>query len=144
MSQIIEIKRFDPALPLPEYKTVGAAGFDLAARETVTIQAQGYARVPLNVALALPDGYWVLLAARGSLHKRGLIPVNAVGIMDHDFRGDNDEYMAVLFNFTNESVTVEKGDRIMQGVLLPIAQLPFKEVTELGVSRGGFGSTGSN
>ena len=137
------IRRFDKELPLPEYKTAGAAGFDLAARERVVVPPHEVALVPLNVAIEPPKGYFVLLAARSSLHKKGLMPANGVGIIDADYSGNEDEYKIVLFNFSNNEAVVERGERIAQGVFVPVAQGLWHEVDDMGnKSRGGFGTTG--
>lgn len=137
------IKRFNKDLELPEFKTKGAAGFDLSARESVTIAPRQVALVSLNVAIQPPDGYFVLLAARSSLHKKGLMPANGVGIIDADYSGNNDEYKLVLLNFSDSTVTILEGERIAQGVFVPILQPEFKELDDMGnESRGGFGTTG--
>lgn len=69
---------------------------------------------------------------------------NGVGIGDADFSGNDDEYHAALYNFTNTDVIVERGDRIMQGVFVPVTQAIFEEVDEMkNNTRGGFGSTGT-
>ena len=139
----IPIKRFDKNLPLPEYKTAGAAGFDLCARVSEAIPAHSIAYIPLNVAIAPPEGYFVLLSARSSLHKKGLMPANGVGIIDRDYSGNEDEYTAALYNYTDHEVKVEAGDRLMQGVFIPYAQVTWEEVDDLGnENRGGFGTTG--
>lgn len=139
----VRIKRFNHTLPLPEFKTPGAAGFDLSARESVTLLPKQIALVPLNVAIEPPAGYFVLLAARSSLHKKGLMPANGVGIIDADYAGNDDEYKLVLLNFSDHEVTILQGERIAQGVFVPILQPEFKEVDDMGnESRGGFGSTG--
>lgn len=83
------------------------------------------------------------MAARSSLHKRGLMLANSIGVFDEDFSGDEDEYVAVLLNFTNESVAVKKGDRLTQIIFVPYDKVEWKEVDTLGNStRGGFGTTG--
>lgn len=139
----IPIKRFDKNLPLPEYKTSGAAGFDLAARVAQVIPPRSIAYVPLNVAIEPPEGYFVLLAARSSLHKKGLMSANGIGIIDRDYSGNDDEYTAVLYNYTDNDVHVEAGDRLMQGVFIPCAQVEWMEVDDMqNESRGGFGTTG--
>ncbi|HXR49685.1 MAG TPA: dUTP diphosphatase, partial [Verrucomicrobiae bacterium] len=86
----IQLKQFDTSLPVPAYQTVGAAGMDLYARQETTIAPKTIGYVPLNIALEIPEGYWVLVAARGSTHKQGLMPAHGIGIGDWDFRGDND------------------------------------------------------
>jgi dUTP pyrophosphatase len=140
----IRIKRFDKELPLPEYKTVGAAALDLASRIDVTILPKTIAYVPLNVAIEPPAGHFVFLAARSSLHKKGLIPANGIGIIDPDYSGDEDEYKAALYNFSDTDVTILRGERIMQIVITPFAHVDLKEVDDMEKdSRGGFGTTGA-
>lgn len=139
----IKLKQFDPTLPVPAYKTSGAAAFDLYARETVTIPAQNVGYVPLNIALQLPEDHWALVSARSSLHKKGLILANGIGVGDYDYRGDGDEYLAALFNFKSESVVVERGERIVQMIIMNREKVKFELVPEFGTAdRGGFGSTG--
>ncbi len=139
----IKIKRFDKELALPEYKTAGAAGFDLTARETMTINPHEVAYVPLNVAVETPPDHFLMIATRGSTHKRGLMLANSVGIGDSDFCGDDDQYMAALLNFTDEPVIVERGDRIAQGIFIPFTRGEWIEVDIMpNRTRGGFGSTG--
>lgn len=136
-------KQFDTTLPVPEYKTAQAACLDLVARTTVTIAAGKVGYVPLNIALRLPEGYWALLSARSSLHKRGLMLANGIGVGDADFCGDQDEYQAALLNFTQESVTVERGERIAQLMILPKIAIALQQVAQLSSqNRGGIGSTG--
>jgi dUTP pyrophosphatase len=140
----IRIKRFDKELPLPRRHTEGAAAFDLAARETVEIPAHQVGYVPLNIALETPAGHFLLLAARSSTHKKGLLPANGLGIIDPDYSGDGDEVKAPLLNFTDKPVIVEKGDRIVQATFVKFATGEWEEVDELGnKDRGGFGTTGS-
>lgn len=139
----VRIKRFDKDISLPEYKTLGAGAFDLASRERIEINSGEIGYVPLNVAIEAPKGYVVLLIARSSLHKKGLTLANGVGVMDSDFCGNEDEYKAACFNFTDHSVVIEKGDRISQGVLFKYEKADWKEVNMMDrKTRGGFGSTG--
>lgn len=139
----LKIKRFDTTLPMPAYQTTGAAGFDLYARETITIEPKTVAKIPLNIAIELPAGYWAMLAARSSLHKSGLQLVNGIGVGDEDYCGNDDEYRAALLNFSDEPTTIEKGQRIVQMIIMPRLQPELEAVEELtGENRGGFGSTG--
>lgn len=138
------IKQFDTTLPLPEYKTDGAAAIDLYAREETTISAHGVGYVPLNIALQLPENHWVLLSARSSLHKRGLMLANGIGVGDYDYRGDGDEYKAALFNFTDKEVVIERAERICQMIVMQREKVEFQRVEKFETAdRGGFGSTGS-
>ena len=140
----VKIKRFDAELPLPIYKTKGAAGFDLFAREDVTIKPRTFGYVPLNVAVDTPKDHFFLLAARSSTHKLGLMPANGIGIGDPDFVGDEDEYKIILYNFTAKPIKVERGMRVAQGMFVKFVKAKWHEVKKLNnKSRGGLGSTGN-
>ena len=139
----IRIKRIDTSIPLPEYKTSGAAAFDLSARITTSITPHSVGYVPLNVCIEPPEGYYVALVARSSLHKRGLFSATGFSVGDSDFCGNDDEYKAALYNFTDADIVIEKGERIMQVVMSPFVHVDIKEVDDMGKeSRGGFGTTG--
>lgn len=139
----LTIKLFDSELPAPEYKTEKAAALDLYARVTTVIHPGEVKLVPLNIALQLPKDHWVLMAARSSLFKKGVMMANGIGVGDEDFCGDNDEYHAALLNFTQQPVTIERGDRIVQMIVMPRERVELEVVTKLsGKDRGGFGSTG--
>ncbi len=141
--KIIKIKRFDKEIPLPEHKTKDAAAFDLYARISVEIPSKEYKYVPLNVAVQTPAGYFLLLVARSSTHKKGLWMANGIGIGDPDFSGDGDEYNAVYYNFTDKPVVVEKGERIAQGLIVARENIKWQEVDVMeNKTRGGWGTTG--
>ncbi len=85
----------------------------------------------------------LLLAARSSLHKKGLMLANGVGIGDRDFAGDNDEYHAALYNFSDSPVAIERGERLVQGMFKAYAVAEWEEVDALkNPTRGKFGTTG--
>lgn len=139
----VKIKRFSRNHPLPKRQSAGAAAFDLVAREKTEIQPGEVGYVPLNVAVETPQGHFLLIAARSSTHKKGLILANGVGIGDSDFRGDGDEYRAAYLNFTSKPVVIEPGERIAQGMFVKFVTAEWDEVDSLvGDTRGGFGSTG--
>lgn len=141
---IVKIKRIDPSVPVPEYKTQGAAALDCYVREETTIQPGAIGYAPLNFAVEPPKGHFLLLVARSSLHKRGLMMAHGVGIGDEDFAGDGDEYRAPLYNFSNEPVTVLRGDRVAQLLFLAHERIEWDVVESLGhPDRGGIGSTGT-
>src|SRR4051812_15432735 len=127
----VSVKRIDKDLPLPEYKTEGAAAMDCLLREDVVVPPRGIAMGSLNIALKPPPGHFVFIAARSSLHKRGLMMANAVGIGDEDYAGDGDEYKAPLHNFTDEPIEVKRGERIAQMMILPFDRVAWKEVESL-------------
>lgn len=139
----IAIRRTDKGLPLPEYKTEGAAAMDCLVREDVEALPKTVTMVSLNVALKPPRGHFVLLAARSSLHKRGLMMANGIGIGDEDFAGDNDEYRAALYNFSDEPIAIKRGERLVQMMVLSVDRVSWNEVESLQApDRGGFGTTG--
>jgi len=139
----VKIKRLDKTLPLPEYKTAGAAAFDLSARLDTTIEPHSIGYVPLNVVIATPPGFVLKIFARSGTHKRGLMKANSVGIIDPDFAGPDDEIKAVYYNFTDQPVTVARGERIAQGLIQKVEAVTWEEVTEMNSpTRGAFGTTG--
>ena len=116
---------------------------DLCARVDTVIEARSIGYIPLNVALEIPEGYWALVAARGSTHKSGIMPAGGIGVGDWDYRGDNDEYIFPVYNFTDSSITIERGQRIGQLMVMRYEHLELEEVEKMPhADRGGFGSTG--
>jgi dUTP pyrophosphatase len=140
----IKIVRIEKDLPLPEYKTEGAVAFDLYTRDAATIAPKDSALLRTNLIVEVPEGHALVLAARSSLGpKRGLIMRNAIGIIDRDYHGPEDEIKLFVYNFTSEPVSIERGERLAQGLILPVARAEWEEVSEMKEeSRGGFGSTG--
>ena len=140
---IIKIKLFDKTLPLPKIHSAGAAGIDLYARVETVIAPKDIGYIPLNIALEIPQGYWVQLVARSSTHKIGLMPANGIGVVDSDFCGDTDEYRFAAYNFTDQPVTIERGQRIAQMIIMRSEPVTLNQVDSLsGQDRGGFGTTG--
>lgn len=140
----IPLKRLDPDLPMPRHAHRGDAGVDLYAREPATLRPEAFLAVPTGIAVAVPDGYVGLISPRSGLAARfGISLVNTPGILDSGYRG---EIMVLLVNHGREEVTIARGDRIAQLVVVPVVEQAFFEVDELPDSSrgaGGFGSTGS-
>lgn len=139
----VKIKRIDTSLPLPVYETEGSVGFDLIARESVTVAAGSIELIPANIIVEVPAGYMLVVASRSSTpRKKGLTQPHGFGIIDHDYCGPEDEVKIQVYNFSGEAVKVERGEKIAQGVFVRIDKFEWEEVSELkGESRGGFGST---
>jgi dUTP pyrophosphatase len=139
----LKIKRFDKSLPLPVHKTAGSVAVDLCARTDFDIKPHQFGYIPMNVAIKIPEGYFILMAPRSSAHKMGLMGLNGVGVFDRDFCGDNDEYHFIAYNFTDNDVRIEKGTRLCQLLLIKCENFDFEEVEAMdNPSRGGIGSTG--
>jgi len=139
----VAIKRIDKDLPLPAYATGGSVGFDLLCREETEIAPRTVELIPGNVIVRIPAGYMLLLTMRSSTPlRKGLLIPNGVGIIDQDYCGEGDELKVQVFNFREEAVTVMRGERIAQGIFIPVMHAQWHEVDEMGQGRGGFGSTG--
>ena len=129
--------KFDYALDtqLPERKTAKSAGYDFYLSEDVVIPPNTLQMAKSNTAVKMQEDDVLLLFARSSLCKRGLILMNGVGVVDADYDG---EIMFPLLNLSHETVLLSKGERVAQGV--------FTNYTTCGdivntVRTGGFGST---
>jgi len=132
-------------LPLPAYATAGSAGMDLMAAIAApeTLQPGARALVPTGIAIALPAGYEAQVRPRSGLAlKHGITVLNSPGTIDSDYRG---EIKVILVNLGAESVVIERGTRIAQLVLAPVALAQWAVRASLETTEreaGGFGSTG--
>lgn len=140
----IPLLKLDPELPTPRRAHEGDAGVDLHAREDTTLAPGAWAAIPTGIAVAVPDGHVGLVAPRSGLAARSAISVvNGPGVIDAGYRG---EIKAVLINHSSSEVTLRRGDRIAQLLVLPAPTWEPEEVATLeesGRGEGGFGSTGS-
>ncbi|MGE0816034.1 MAG: dUTP diphosphatase [Vicinamibacterales bacterium] len=139
----VTVTRLVPHVSLPRYETAGAAAFDLAAAADVEVPPRGIRLVPTGLVVQVPAGYFLAILARSSTPlKRGLMVANGVGVVDSDYCGPADEVKIQVINVTDAPVTVQRGDRIAQGMVLAAPRVSFVEGAAEGPSRGGFGSTG--
>ncbi len=140
----VRLKRLDSELPLPRYETSGAVGFDLLARVDTLVEPGALALVPANLIVEVPSGYMLVIASRSSLpKKKGLLTPHGIGIIDHDYCGQEDEIRVQVYNFSSLPIQILRGEKIAQGVFVRIDKFEWEEVSEMGKpSRGGFGSTG--
>ncbi|MFD6419691.1 dUTP diphosphatase [Streptomyces sp. NPDC060194] len=142
----VQIRRVDPAVPLPAYGQPGDAGADLVTTESAELAPGERAVLPTGVAVALPEGYAAFVHPRSGLAARcGVALVNAPGTVDAGYRG---EIKVIVVNLDpRESVRFERFDRIAQLVVQQVEKVRFQEVAELPASvraEGGFGSTGGH
>lgn len=140
----VRIQRIDKGLPLPIYETDGSVGFDLLARDDVTVSPKSIALIPANVIVEVPKNFMLVVASRSSTpRKKGLLTPHGIGIIDHDYCGPEDEIKIQVYNFTDVPVTIKRGEKIAQGVFVHIDKFEWEEVEKIREnSRGGFGSTG--
>ncbi len=144
MNLLVDIFCNHPDAIMPEYKTPGSCAFDLSTIEDATIAPGEIVRLRTGLVICTPKDHVLVIASRSSTPKKfGLTVVQGIGIVDEDYCGPNDEILLQLINFTNHSVSVTKGDRLAQGMIVPVAKAKFTVVETLATTnRGGFGSTG--
>ncbi len=140
----VELKLLDDGIAPPTYALPGDAGADLVTTIDVTLAPGQRQLVPTGVALAIPNGYAGFVHPRSGLATRaGLSIVNAPGTIDAGYRG---EIKVALINLDpNETIELQRGERIAQLVIQPVYQAAFSIVEELPESirqEAGFGSTG--
>lgn len=139
------IKKLDPLVKLPEYKTSGASGLDLMAfiKEPIEIKPKTSYLIPTGLSVAFSENYEIQIRPRSGLAaKKNITVLNTPGTIDSDYRG---EIKVIIYNHGNENFLVNNGDRIAQMILAPVVKMELEEVNNLPESirgKGGFGSTG--
>lgn len=138
---ILKFKKLHPDAIVPTYGTEHAAAFDLYALEAVTAQ-WGRAVVKTGLAFEIPKGCAMFIKPRSGLaFNQGVEAFQ--GTIDSDYRGE--VKVLLTTSDTEQDITVKKGDRIAQAIVIPVPKVSFEEVTELSNTlRGaqGFGHTG--
>ena len=139
------IKRLDPAVKLPIYKTSGASGMDLMAfiKKPINIKPKTSSLIPTGLTVAFSKNYEIQIRPRSGLAAKNNISVlNAPGTIDSDYRG---EIKVILYNHGNNDFAINNGDRIAQMILAPVVKIELEETNNLPETirgKGGFGSTG--
>ena len=130
---------------LPEYKSAYASGFDVRAclDKPVTLNPGERKLIPTGLSVEIPQGYELQARPRSGLAlKKGLTLLNAPGTIDADYRG---ELKVLMINHSQEPVSIQDQDRIVQMVVAPVCYGQLMEVKKLSETvrgEGGFGSTG--
>ena len=144
MSKVL-IKKLDPTVELPAYKTEGASGMDLMAllKEPITLKPNSSCLVPTGLAVAFSSDFEIQIRPRSGLAAKNNISVlNTPGTIDSDYRG---EIKVIIYNHGNYDFTINNGDRIAQMILAPVVKMELEETSNLPETirgEGGFGSTG--
>ena len=139
------IKKLDPTVILPTYKTEGASGMDLMAfiKEPITLKTQTSCLVPTGLSIAFSNEFEIQIRPRSGLAAKNNISVlNTPGTIDSDYRG---EIKVILFNHGNVDFLINNEDRIAQMILTPVIKINLEETDALPETvrgEGGFGSTG--
>lgn len=132
-------------LPLPSAASPGSSGFDLRAAlpEAAVLDPGDRLLVPTGLVLEIPEGWEGQVRPRSGLALRhGIGVVNAPGTIDSDYRG---EVAVILINLGTTPFPIQRGDRIAQLVISPVARVEWEEAESLDESErgtGGFGSSG--
>ena len=139
------IKKLDPAVELPTYKTEGASGMDLMAllKEPINLKPNSSCLVPTGLAVAFSSDFEIQIRPRSGLAAKNSISVlNTPGTIDSDYRG---EIKVILFNHGKNDFLINNKDRIAQMILTPVIKMDLEETDDLPETirgEGGFGSTG--
>jgi len=139
------VKKLNPNVQLPTYKTDGASGMDLMAfiDKPINLEPSKSCIIPTGLSVAFPNKYEIQIRPRSGLAAKNNISVlNTPGTIDSDYRG---EIKIILFNHSNKDFIINNKDRVAQMVLTPIIKMELEETNELPESfrgEGGFGSTG--
>ena len=139
------IKKLNPSVQLPSYKTSGASGVDLMAfiEKPIELKPGKSCLVPTGLSVAFSKEYEIQIRPRSGLAAKNNITVlNTPGTIDSDYRG---EIKIILFNHGSENFMINNNDRVAQMVLAPIIKMELEETNELPETirgEGGFGSTG--
>ena len=139
------IKKLDPAVELPAYKTEGASGMDLMAlvKKPINLKPNSSCLVPTGLAVAFTSDFEIQIRPRSGLAAKNSISVlNTPGTIDSDYRG---EIKVILFNHGKNDFLINNKDRIAQMILTPVIKMDLEETDDLPETirgEGGFGSTG--
>tara|TARA_Y200000002_G_scaffold323043_1_gene283984 strand:- start:925 stop:1362 length:438 start_codon:yes stop_codon:yes gene_type:complete len=139
------IKKLDPSVELPEYKTSGASGMDLVAflKKPINIKPKKSSLIPTGLSVAFSENYEIQIRPRSGLAATKNISIlNTPGTIDSDYRG---EIKVIIYNHGDADFVVNNGDRIAQMILTPVFKMKLEEADKLPETMrgdGGFGSTG--
>src|SRR4051812_33641395 len=119
---------------LPEYGTPLSAGLDLRANldEVIVLKPLERAMVPTGLFIELPEGFEAQVRPRSGLAaKNGISVLNSPGTIDADYRG---EIKVILVNLSNDTFTVNDGERVAQLIVAKHERVEWQPATELASS----------
>jgi dUTP pyrophosphatase len=141
VDRVLNVKKLDKKVELPEYVFDSDVGLDLRANEDVTIAPFEQKTIKTGIAIEIPLGCVGLVRDRVGILTKMNVHTSA-GTFDSYYRG---EVSIVLTNFGEEDVSIESGMRIAQLIILPVIKVNIKEVKTLSPTKRNersFGSTG--
>lgn len=142
----VNFTKSNPDAKDPKYAYPTDSGFDLYSTEKVLIEPFGRKLIPTGLHIDIPEGYEIQVRSKSGLAlKEGLMVLNSPGTVDQGYTG---EIQVILFNTTNKSKNIEKGQKIAQAVLTPVVSgkwvklIEKEEINNKDRNENGFGSTG--
>jgi len=145
-TRILQVKKIHPDAYSPVYNYKSDSGFDLHSVEEVNLEPFGRAIVHTGLVLGIPEEYEIQVRPKSGLAlKQGLTVLNTPGTVDAGYDG---EIKVIIFNTTNNPVTINKGMKIGQAVLCPVVCGKYvgielvENIEKRERGDNGFGSTG--
>ena len=145
MNKEIKIKYFNDKIEKLQYIDGKSDWIDLRCADDIDLKEGEFKLIPLGVAMEIPEGYEAHVVPRSSTFKNfGIIQANSMGIIDHSYCGDNDQWFMPVIAMRDTHISFN--DRICQfRIMENQPQITFTECEHLeSADRGGFGSTGKN
>lgn len=140
----VKIKLLTDTARVPTYATDGSAAFDIYADVSINIDSDDLKIISTGIAVEVPEGHVLLIYSRsGHGFRYGLRLSNCVGVIDSDYRGEIKVAMTV--DMADGYIRIEEGDRIAQGIIMPVEKTNFivaDELSETVRGNNGFGSSG--
>jgi dUTP pyrophosphatase len=131
---------------IPKRSDGGSAGYDFYSTETVTIAPKTQVMIKTNIKAQMDYNTVLLLFMRSSLGiKKNLMLANTTGVIDSSYYNNEDNegnIIGAVYNYGNEPVTIQAGDRFMQGVFVEYKTTDAIEEIINEKRTGGIGSTG--
>ena len=100
------IKKLDPAVQLPAYKSSGASGMDLMAfiKNPINVKPNSSSLIPTGLSVAFPKNFEIQIRPRSGLAAKNNISVlNTPGTIDSDYRG---EIKVIIYNHSNKDFII--------------------------------------
>lgn len=149
----VKIKKLHVDAVIPKYATDGSSGFDLHALEAVALMPGETKLIKTGLAFSIPKGYEMQVRPRSGMSLKTPFRINnSPGTVDSDYSGEvciigmNVSVETEINRYNGKDMFyIKAGDRIAQGVICPIQQVSFIEVSELEETKRadkGFGSSG--
>jgi len=138
----LKVKKMSDTAILPTAGSKEAAGLDLYADKVE--EFSDHFKIYTGISVQPDAGHFSFLLARSSLHKKGLMLFNSVGLIDRDYSG---EVIGLLYktNSYKEENKPAIGERLFQLVVQKQPEVTIEVVNSLDDTDrggGGFGSSG--